>query len=260
VPTIDVGSDAAPALADLNGDGLLDLLIGSKVLPSDPKTGGVSWFENVGTAERPSFRDRGSLPMRGQFNFAPAVVDLDGDGSPDIVTGTWTDRIQWYRNTGSRTSPAWTLADTALVTITRGTNTTPSFGDLDGDGLIDLVIGEASGAINLYRNIGSKASPKFELVSDQFQEIRVGRRSAPLVVDMDADGKLDLLIGNAVGRVDLWRNVTAAGSRDVRFERDSTFVVESHGNAMPAAGDLRRTGRMDLLVGTAAGGLRWFSQ
>jgi hypothetical protein len=260
VRTIDVGSDAAPVLADVNGDGLLDLLIGSKVLQADPKTGSVTWFENVGTAERPSFRDRGPLSMRGQFNFAPAVVDLDGDGLPDIVTGTWTDRIQWYRNTGSRTAPSWTLADTALVTITRGTNTTPSFGDLDGDGLVDLVIGEASGAINLYRNAGTKTSPKFELVSDQFQEIRVGRRSAPLVVDMDADGKLDLLIGNAAGRVDLWRNVTAAGSRAVRFERDSTFVVESHGNAMPAAGDLRRTGRLDLLVGTAAGGLRWFSQ
>jgi len=258
VPMIDVGSDATPVLADLNGDGKLDLVIGSKVSQSDPTTGTVSWFENIGTATQPAFRDRGLLPIRGQFNYAPAVVDLDGDGRVDIVVGTWNDRIQWYRNTGSASSPAWTLADTALVTITRGTNTTPSFGDLDGDGLIDLVIGEASGVINLYRNIGSKTSPKFELVSDNFQAIKVGRRSTPVVVDMDGDGKQDVLIGNAEGRVELWRNTTASGSHEIRLERDSTFVIKSDGNAAPAVGDLRHSGKLDVIVGTAAGGLRWF--
>ena len=64
--------------------------------------------------------------------------------------------MQWYRNTGTRTAPSWTLADSALVTITRGTNTVPTLGDLDGDGLLDLVIGEASGALNVYRDVGSK--------------------------------------------------------------------------------------------------------
>ena len=258
VRMIDVGSEAAPTIADINGDGLLDIVVGSKVSQADPKTGTVVWFENVGTATQPAFRERGALPIRGQFNYAPAVVDLDGDGKPDLVLGTWTDRIQWYRNTGSLTSPAWTLADSALVTITRGTNTTPSFGDLDGDGLIDLVIGEASGTINLYRNVGTKTSPKFELVSDNFQNIKVGRRSAPVLADMDGDGHVDMLIGNAEGRVELWRNVTAAGSREIRFERDTTFHIESHADATPALGDLRHIGRLDLFVGTAAGGLRWF--
>ena len=258
VKTIDVGSDAAPVFADLNGDGLLDLLIGSKVSQSDPKTGTVTWYENVGARGRPAFRDRGPLPIKGEYNYAPTVVDLDGDGLLDIVTGTWNDRIQWYRNTGSRSAPAWTLADSALVTITRGTNTTPSFGDLNADGLVDLVIGEASGVINLYTNSGTKTAPKFELVSDQFQAIKVGRRSTPVVADMDADGKPDLLIGNAEGSVELWRNVTTAGAREIRLERDATFSVKSHGNATPAVGDLRDAGRLDLLVGTSAGGLRWF--
>jgi hypothetical protein len=252
---IDVGSEAAPAIADLNGDGLLDLIIGSKVAVDDANTGTLAWFENVGTATRPSFRERALLPIRGEYNYAPTLVDLDGDALLDLVVGTWRDRIQWYRNSGTRSAPAWTLADSALVMITRGTNTTPSFGDLDGDGLLDLVIGEASGTINLYRNIGSRTSPRFELVSDQFQDIKVRRRSAPALADMDGDRKLDLLIGSDDGQIELWRGV--GGARAIRFERDPSFSVKSYPYAMPAVGDIHGTGKLDLFVGVGAGGIRW---
>jgi uncharacterized protein (DUF2141 family) len=257
IPTIDVGSDAAPAFADINGDGLLDLIIGSKMAPDDPTTGTVTWFENVGTATQPAFRDRGLLPIKGQFSYAPTVVDLDGDGLPDIVVGTWNDRLQWYRNTGTLKSPVWTLADSALVTITRGSNTTPTFGDLDGDGLPDLIIGKASGSIIFYRNVGTKSAPKFTLVSDTFQGIKVGRRSAPVLADMDGDGKLDLLIGADDGSVELWRNVSNVSTHEIRFEKDPSFTLEVFPGAMPAVADLRHTGRPDLFVGTSAGGIRW---
>jgi hypothetical protein len=256
IPTIDVGSESAPALADLNGDGLLDLIVGNNVAVDDQNSGAVTWFANVGTATKPAFRERGRLSMHGEFNYSPAVVDLDGDGLPDIVVGTWRDRVQWYRNTGTRTSPAWALADSALVTITRGTNTAPAFGDLNGDGLADLVIGEASGTINLYKNIGTKTAPKFELISDQFQSIKVGRRSAPVLADLDGDGKLDMLIGRDDGELQLWRGVGSRG--EIRFEQDSTFSVKSYPGAMPAVGDLHGSGRADLMVGTSAGGIQWF--
>lgn len=258
IPTIDVGAESAPTLADVNGDGLLDLIVGGKVSPKDGKTGTVTWFENVGSKTAPAFRERGVLSMRGDYNYAPAMADIDGDGLIDMIVGTWRDRLQWYRNTGTATSPAWSMKDTALVTITRGTNSTPTFGDLNDDGLLDLVIGEASGTINLYKNIGTKTSPKFDLVSDNFQNIKVGRRSAPTLVDFDGDGKLDMLIGNGDGDLQLWRGVGLAS--DIRFERDTTFNLRSYPDAIPAVGDLHGTGRLDLLIGTLGGGLRWFER
>jgi hypothetical protein len=232
------------------------MLIGTRVLPNDPSTGGISLFMNVGTAAAPAFRDRGLMPFSGEYSYAPAVADLDGDSLPDLILGNWRDRVQWWPNTGTRTEPKWTLADSALVTITRGSNTTPALGDLDGDGLLDLVIGEASGAINLYRNSGTRTAPKFDLVGDTFQGIKLVRRSVPVLADIDGDGKLDMLIGSGDGTVELWRGVGARG--EIRFERDPSFPLKGYSNAAPAVGDLRGTGKADVFLGTAAGGIRWF--
>ncbi|HUE76604.1 MAG TPA: VCBS repeat-containing protein [Longimicrobiales bacterium] len=253
---IDVGSESIPELVDLDGDGDLDLLVGSKIEPSDGRSGRVHFFENVGSPSRPSFQERAPLPVTGHYHYAPEAGDLDGDGRPDLLLGTWNDEVLYLRNTGADGAAAWELAAEPLVVLTRGSNSTPALGDIDGDGDLDLFVGEASGTINFYRNVGSASEPRFELVSDEWEGIDVGRRSHPSLVDIDGDGDLDLVIGNEDGELRLWRN--EGTPTEPRFVEQTGVLLPRLPYAAPAFGDLDGDGALELVLGNLSGGLGFF--
>ncbi|HEX9892811.1 MAG TPA: FG-GAP-like repeat-containing protein [Gemmatimonadales bacterium] len=255
LPMIDVGSESLPGFADLDGDGDLDFLLANKIDPVERRTSRIFWYENTGRPGAPAFAMRGALPVTGQYHWAPTFGDLDGDGGSDMLLGSFGASVAWYRlEAGPR--PGFTLVDSALVTITRGSNTTPAMGDVDGDGDLDLLVGEASGVLNFYRNDGTPRAPRFVLVSDEFDAIDIGRRSAPLLTDIDGDGDLDLLIGSDDQGVVLYRN---RGTRSVpRFERDPSFQLDLPPATAPAAADLDGDGRLELIIGTAGGGALYF--
>lgn len=248
---IDFGSETSPALADLDGDGDLDLLVGNKIEP-DGDRASLYFLENRGSSKAPAFTIADRLPVADGYHYAPALGDLDGDGDADLVLGTWRDAVRFYRNEGERGTLRFVLADTALVQLTRGSHASPALGDLDGDGDLDLMIGEASGAINFYRNDGSRTAPRFTLVSDEWEGIREGRRSAPRLADLDGDGDLDLVIGTEGGSPVVLRNSGTRTAPEFVREADELQLPPL---TVPAFGDLDGDGDLDLLVGNAGGGL-----
>jgi hypothetical protein len=262
LPMLDVGSESIPSLVDLDGDGDLDLLLANKIDPANRKTSRIYVYRNTGTRTAPAFRLEGALTLPPAYHYAPAFGDLDGDGIQEMLLGSFGATLSLWKVSPAapalRAVPALQLSDSAFITITRGSNTTPALGDVDGDGDLDLFIGEASGTLNFYRNDGSPTRPAFTLVSDQFDSLDVGRRSAPHLVDIDGDGDLDLLVGSDDQGIVLFRN---EGTRSApRFVRDPDFVLEVPPVAAPTSGDVDGDGRLELIVGTAGGGAVYLTQ
>jgi hypothetical protein len=253
VSMIDVGSESVPVLVDLDGNGLLDLVVGNKIDQDDHQNGGLTVYRNEGTPNAPRFRHAGELDVGGGYHPVPAFGDLTGDGRLDIILGTWSDELRYLVDDGNG---SFTMVDDAFVKIPRGRNTTPTLGDLDGDGDLDLLIGESSGTINHYENVGTPLRPEFVLVTESFADINVGRRSVPLLYDLNGNGLLDLLVGSEGDGVHIYRNV---GSRtEPEFVRDGSLPIPVHGLAAPALGDIDGDGVDDLFLGGIGGGLLFY--
>ena len=251
---VDVGSESFPTFVDIDSDGDLDLFLGNKIEPGDTRAGRVFFFENIGTVKQPRLQLRGPVEsFASAYHYAPAFGDLDGDGDFDILMGSWDDELQLVRNEGSRTRANWVVADPQIAKLTRGRNAVPTLGDIDGDGDLDMFVGESSGELNFYRNVGSPTEPRYKLVDDKFQGIDVGRRSAPTLTDIDRDGDLDLVIGSEAEGLALFRNV---GSRHTpRFDAGEAFGPAMHPFTTPAFADLDDDGAIDLFVGGVGGGI-----
>ena len=262
IRTVDAGSESFPALSDFDGDDDLDLLLSNKIDTENNRTGHLFVFENTGSATAPVFAARGAVPgLPEQYHYAPAFGDLDGDGDDDVLMGSYSDRMSWYRNDGrdgraSGVLPRWTLVDSAAATLSRGRYTTPTLGDLDADGDLDLLVGESSGALNYYRNDGGPRAPAFELVSDEFQDIDLGRRSVPTLVDLDGDGDLDLAVGYEVEGVRIFLN--EGSRREPVFVETDPIPFPVPAFATPVFADLDGDGDLDFLTGGAGGGLVFY--
>jgi hypothetical protein len=252
---IDVGAESAPAFADLDGDGDQDMLLGSKIDPVKASTSRLVLFRNEGTSTSPSFRLADTLDLVTAYHHAPALGDLDADGDADLLLGTWNHGVLFFRNQG--TSQAARFMQDSAVTLpgVTGSNAMPALADIDGDGDMDVFVGEASGELNFLRNEGTAQAPRFVLVSEKLSDIDVGRRSAPALVDLDGDGLLDLVLGREDAGTAAYRN---AGTRqEPRFE-PYAFDVPLPPLAAPVFVDIDGDGAAELIAGGTGGGLVFF--
>ena len=271
ISSLDVDEESMPVFVDLDGDADLDLIVGNKIDPVDLRAADLFFFRNEGSSREPAFRlvtdALVDLATR-HFNTAPAFADLDDDGDADLLVGGFDGTIAWYRNDGTVAAPVFGVADTlTYVTMagrTRvldvGQNSTPALVDHDGDGDLDLFVGEASGVLNLYRNVGTREAARFALLAEdslRYAGIDVGTRSAPVFQDVTGDGLWDLVVGAGEDGVFVYHNMGL--SPEPAFVFAGVFAVpESPPLAAPAFADVDADGDADLFLGNRSGGLFFY--
>ena len=269
---IDLGTTTHPAFADVNADGLADLVVGNygyfTKANSVATNASLYLYLNTGTATQPTFQLSSTdwLGMSefapNDFDFAPTFGDLDGDGDEDLVVGSNLGSLYYYENTAGAGNPMNFIRDPDVmwVLLDVGQASTPAIFDLDGDDLKDLLVGERQGNINFFKNIGSPTQPIF---SPTITEPRLGNIttapfsggigfSAPAVLNTN-DGPM-LVVGGNDGVLRAYLNLTP---NNVPYSIVSpTWGNIDDGNRSHAAfTDLDDDGYVDLMVGNYRGGL-----
>ena len=232
---LDVVVYAAPTLTDLDGNGLLDLLVGNN-------NGNVLRYEQT-AASAVTFTAKGNLQSNGTDldvgdNAVPTVTDLDGNGRLDLLVGNDSGNTKRYEQTAVNATSFGYVADVQAngPTLNVGSAAAPTLTDLDGNGRLDLLVGNAYGSLVLTEQVAA-ASTTFGPTSDLRSSsgpIRVqqGNRTAPVVTDLDGDGRLDILVGNYNGTV-------------ARYVQAASLAVTS---ISPAANDPAASGSSPVVV------------
>ena len=214
---------------DINGDGHRDILSGSYSRDEPPMAG---LFQVLyGNPDR-TFRK--AEPLKGtdgepliipiensdqqteNICTRPFAADWDGDGHLDLVVGNFTGTLYWFKGEGKgnfNPKPDPITAGQAPLKI-EGAHSDPFVIDWDADGDLDLLSGSSSGGVQWAENNAGKGKPPalqpFQWLIRPSQGVKYGEplnekdlkgpttSTRVWVDDVNADGKLDLLVGDSV--------------------------------------------------------------
>ncbi len=279
---------AASYYLDVNNDNKKDLIVATNEMAMNAITDSKSsiWvYLNTGSTAFPIFS---TAPITAWLqsdmidagnNSIPTFFDYDADGLMDLIIANEGEvsaggnlmlgTLTLYKNTGTLTAPSYVKITDNYANIKNDTlrGIAATFGDIDGDGDKDMIIGDQTGKFHYYQNVAGAGNPAVfaPVVKNAFGGIDVGSFATPLLYDMDTDGKLDLIAGNQNGKVYYYRNKGTTTSPNFILE-DSFFGeidVRRYGYgsasfAVPCIVDLNKNNNYDLLVGSQSGYLYYY--
>ncbi len=250
----------APALADMDADGDLDMLVGvlgGAFNPNRTTIDNLYYLEHTMAGEFEIRTSRFLTSIDVGSESVPVFVDLDSDGDYDLLvsnkidqSGRTTGHMFRFENTGSARVPEFELRGT--MPIEGSFHYSPAFGDLDGDGEVDMILGNWRANLALYwgRNGEFKSDSTFDVTLTR------GTNGAPALVDIDADGDLDLFVGEASGELNFYRNRGSTTRPEFVLESESYGGIDVGRRSVPRFVDLDRDGDQDLILGSESNGIQ----
>ncbi len=270
----DLGSQSHPIFADVNQDGLLDLVVGNAGFFNDfDITGaGLFLFQNTGTPAQPIFElvDSNFLNMNQfnplSYNFAPTFGDLDNDGDPDIIVGEEAGGLFFAENLAGPDQPfqfgSWKYP---FQEINVGLSSKPQLVDLNEDGLLDLVVGERNGNINYFQNTGSRDTPVFdpdpESLPNTFFLGEVDTRQPGFIIGSShphffkVNGRWRLITGTENSGLEFYDNIEGQLYDDFSINEWNATLSKKGFKTSPALADINSDGLLEMAIGNERGGL-----
>lgn len=248
---IDITIFPAGYHVDINNDGIRDLMAAPNSKIGSENRIGSWYYENMGSDNVPDFQFvkddflQGDMIDQGS-GALPVFFDHNGDGLKDLlvschgqfdtVSGNQKSRISYYENTGTAGNPEFTFITDDYQNISQmgiGTSLVfyPTFGDLDGDGDEDMILGEYSGYCYYLENTGGAGNAAifntFILLNDDTATpIFDGTYAFPSLVDLDRDNDIDLVIGRRNGKLFYYENVGTTSSYSFQLITNELGAVD----------------------------------
>lgn len=270
---IDVGVRSYPVFVDYNNDGALDILIGSYGcynFDTQNYIGKLVLYKNKNIPFSTEFEwvtnDFNQLSNYNFIGLYPAFGDMDKDGDLDLIIGDEIGSLHYFKNIAPPNQNfLFSPQQFNVINIPQCDAAVPFLFDIDGDSLLDIIVGEKSGTLNYLRNTTPQNSDSLKFILennfwgnvDVKQQGSISGYSSPIITHLNSSDSLYLLVSSESGQIYAYTDLQNA---EFTLISKNFNQIKYSGKAGISCASVFNNNNFQLLVGNNTGGLHIYSQ